>query len=182
MRKVPDQWLSSILLSMYQRPAVTREEIIRATQLNGGSVSQALRYLMDSGTILKIGELKSKAGRRRDVLKLNPEAGYFIAVDLETARIRYALTSLVGDIRFRWEQELDFEQGPHIANLLAGIEILGIRCQNRAAGFIQCFGRGSERQVFLRGARARHRPRRLARLPADPLHVLFDVHGGFQLY
>jgi predicted NBD/HSP70 family sugar kinase len=124
MRKVPDQWLSSILLSMYQRPAVTREEIIRATQLNGGSVSQALRYLIDSGTILKIGELKSKAGRRRDVLKLNPEAGYFIAVDLETARIRYALTSLVGDIRFRWEQELDFEQGLNISNLLAGIEMV----------------------------------------------------------
>jgi predicted NBD/HSP70 family sugar kinase len=124
MRKVPDQWLSSILLSMYQRPAVTREEIIRSTLLNGGSASQALRYLIDSGTILKIGELKSKAGRRRDVLKLNPEAGYFIAVDLETARIRYALTSLVGDIRFRWEQELDFGQGPDISNLLFGIEMV----------------------------------------------------------
>jgi predicted NBD/HSP70 family sugar kinase len=124
MRRVPDQWLSSILLSMYQRPAITREEIIRATQLNGGSVSQALRYLIDAGTILKIGELKSRAGRRRDVLKLNPEAGYFIAVDLETARIRYALTSLVGDIRFRWEQELDFGQGPDISSLLAGIEMV----------------------------------------------------------
>jgi Transcriptional regulator/sugar kinase len=124
MRKIPEQWLSSILLSMYQRPAVTREEIIRSTLLNGGSVSQALRYLMDSGTILKIGELKSKAGRRRDVLKLNPDAGYFIAVDLETARIRYALTSLVGDIRFRWEQELDFAQGPDLTKLLYGLEMV----------------------------------------------------------
>ena len=76
---------------MYQRPAVTREEIIRSTLMNGGSVSQALGYLIDSRAIVKIGELKSKAGRRRDVVKLNPEAGYFIAVDLETARIRYAL-------------------------------------------------------------------------------------------
>jgi len=124
MRRVPDQWLSSILLNMYQRPAVSREEIVRSTQLNGGSVSQALRYLMDSGTILKIGELKSRAGRRRDVLKLNPEAGYFIAVDLETARIRYALTSLVGDIRFRWEQELDFGLGPDISSLLFGIDMV----------------------------------------------------------
>ena len=124
MRKIPEQWLSSILLSMYQRPAVTREEIIRSTLLNGGSVSQALRYLMDSGTILKIGELKSKAGRRRDVLKLNPDAGYFIAIDLETARIRYALTSLVGDIRFRWEQELDFAQGPDLTKLLYGLEMV----------------------------------------------------------
>ena len=124
MRKVPEQWLSSVLLTMYQRTAVTREEIIRTTLLNGGSVSQALRFLMDSGTIVKIGELKSKAGRRRDVLKLNPESGYFIAVDLETARIRYALTSLVGDIRFRWEQELDVGQGPDLSNLLHGLEMV----------------------------------------------------------
>jgi glucokinase len=124
MRRVPAQWLSSILLSMYQRPAVTREEIIRSTQLNGGSVSQALRYMMNSGTILKIGELKSKAGRRRDALKLNPDAGYFIAVDLETARIRYALTTLVGDIRFRWEQELDYGKGPDLTTLLHGLEMV----------------------------------------------------------
>jgi N-acetylglucosamine repressor len=124
MRKVPEQWLSSVLLSMYQRTAVTREEVIRTTLLNSGSVSQALRFLMDSGTIVKVGELKSRAGRRRDVLKLNPEAGYFIAVDLETARIRYALTNLVGDIRFRWEQELDIGQGPDLPHLLHGLEMV----------------------------------------------------------
>lgn len=124
MRKIPDAWLSSILLSLYQRAAVTREEIVRSTGLNSGSVSQALRCLADAGTVLKVGELKSNGGRRRDVLKLNPEAGYFIAIDLESARIRYALTSLVGDIRFRWEQDVAPGKGLDSATLLSGIEIV----------------------------------------------------------
>lgn len=124
MRKIPEQWLSSILLAFYQRPAVTREEIIQVTNLNRGSASQALQHLANAGTILKIGELKSKAGRRRDVLKLNPEAGYFIAIDLESARIRYALTNLIGDIRFRWEQEATFEQELDLTHLLHGLEVV----------------------------------------------------------
>lgn len=111
MPRVSDQWLKSILLTLYQRPAITREEIVRSTGLNPASVSQTLQHLSSSGTIVKVGELKSSGGRRREVLKLNPEAGYFIAVDLERSRIRYALTNLVGDTRYRWEQELDFGMG-----------------------------------------------------------------------
>jgi predicted NBD/HSP70 family sugar kinase len=124
MRKIPELWLSNILLTLYQRAAVTREEIVRSAGLNGGSVSQALRFLADAGTVLKVGELRSNGGRRRDVLTLNPEAGYFIAVDLETARIRYALTSLVGDIRFRWEQDVELGRGLDSASLLSGLEIV----------------------------------------------------------
>jgi len=124
MSRIPVPWLKSILLTIYPKPAITREEIIRSTGLNPASVSQALQYLLSSGTVLKVGELKSRGGRRREVLKLNPEAGYFIAVDLETARIRYALTNLVGDIRYRWEQELEFGQGVDVADLLHGMEMV----------------------------------------------------------
>src|SRR5438034_7219326 len=124
MARVPEQWLRTILLTIYQNAAVTREEIIRATGLKPASVSRALQNLLSFGTIVKVGELKSRGGRRREVLKLNPEAGYFIAVDLETARIRYALTNLVGDIRYRWEQELEFGKGVDVADLLHGMEMV----------------------------------------------------------
>ena len=124
MSRIPAPWLKSILLTIYPKPAITRDEIIRSTGLNPASVSQALQHLLSSGTVLKVGELKSRGGRRREVLKLNPEAGYFIAVDLETARIRYALTNLVGDIRYRWEQELEFGKGVDVADLLHGMEMV----------------------------------------------------------
>jgi len=124
MSRIPAQWLKSILLTIYAKPAITRDEIIRNTGLNPASVSQALQHLSSSGTILKVGELKSSGGRRRGVLKLNPEAGYFVAVDLETSRIRYALTNLVGDIRYRWEQELEFGKGVDVTDLLHGMEMV----------------------------------------------------------
>jgi len=124
MSRIPAQWLKSILLTIYAKPAITRDEIIRSTGLNPASVSQALQHLSSSGTILKVGELKSSGGRRRGVLKLNPEAGYFVAVDLETSRIRYALTNLVGDIRYRWEQELEFGKGVDVTDLLHGMEMV----------------------------------------------------------
>jgi len=124
MAKVPEQWLSSILLTIYQNAAITREQIVQSTGLNPASVSQALQHLLRRGTIVKVGELKSRGGRRREVLKLNPEAGYFIAVDLERSRARYALTNLVGDIRYRWEQELEFGKGVAMADLLRGIEMV----------------------------------------------------------
>src|SRR5262249_13737552 len=105
MNGVADQWLRDILRTLYQQRTTTRTNIIDATALNAGSVSQALRLLLRSGTILKVGELESDAGRRREVLMLNPDAAYFIGVDLESHRIRFALANFAGDVRYRWEEE-----------------------------------------------------------------------------
>ena len=109
MPKVANQWLQDILRLLYKRRAATRSDIVEATGLNPASVSQALRLLLNRGTVLKVGEKQSKGGRPSHVLSLNPEAGYFAAVDLEGRTIRFALANFVGDIRCRWEE--DFEQG-----------------------------------------------------------------------
>ena len=60
MSRIPAPWLKSILLTIYPKPAITRDEIIRSTGLNPASVSQALQHLLSSGTVLKVGELKSR--------------------------------------------------------------------------------------------------------------------------
>ena len=109
MPKVANQWLQEILRLLYKRRAATRGDIIEATGLNPASVSQALRLLLNRGTVLKVGEKQSNGGRPSHVLSLNPEAGYFAAVDLEGRRIRFALSNFIGDVRCRWEE--DFEQG-----------------------------------------------------------------------
>jgi N-acetylglucosamine repressor len=122
MPKVADQWLKDVLIALYQRQAVTRDEILQVTGLNPASASHALQYLLAVGTIQKMGSLKSSGGRRRELLKLNPEAGYFLAMDLDTTRIRFALTNLIGDIRYREEQDLDFGNEMKIRCLLDGLE------------------------------------------------------------
>ncbi|MEZ5396876.1 MAG: ROK family protein [Bryobacterales bacterium] len=92
----------------YQRGTVTRADIIEASGLNPASVSHTVRFLLDRGILVKVGDLDSNGGRRREALSLRGEAGYFVAVDLEGQTMRFALTNLVGDIRHRWEDELEF--------------------------------------------------------------------------
>jgi predicted NBD/HSP70 family sugar kinase len=119
---IADQWLRDILRTLYQQRSATRSNIIEATGLNAGSVSRALRVLMRSGTILKVGELESAGGRRREVLTLNQDAAHFIGIDLESHRIRLVLTSFCGDVRYRWEEQSEPSPSLDIQKLFDGIE------------------------------------------------------------
>jgi predicted NBD/HSP70 family sugar kinase len=106
MRKVADNWLRQILLLLYQKKIVTRVQMIEQLGLNHASVSLAVRRLLERGVALKLGDEASSVGRRRELFSLNPEAAYFVAVDLESQRIRFGLSNLAGDIRFHQEEEL----------------------------------------------------------------------------
>jgi glucokinase len=121
MRKIADQWLRDILLVLYQHRNVTRAEIIADTGLNPASVSHALRFLLGQGTVLKVGDLASDGGRKREVFNLNAEAAYFVAVDLEGQRIRFALMNSVGDVRYRWEEDLERGEPLDVNKLFVGV-------------------------------------------------------------
>lgn len=95
---------------------------MQATALNAGSISQTLQLLLSNGTVLKVGELGSDIGRRREVFTLNPDAAYFIGVDLEGHRISFALTSFTGDVRYRSEEDLEPGQSLDIHKVFDGIE------------------------------------------------------------
>src|SRR5882724_8359984 len=108
MPSIADRWLQDILRLLYQRRDVTRSEIIQATGLNPASVSHALRRRLRAGTVVKVGDLDSSGGRKPEVINLNGEAAYFVGIDLEGHRIRFALASLIGDVRYHWEIDLQF--------------------------------------------------------------------------
>jgi predicted NBD/HSP70 family sugar kinase len=124
MPKLADQWLRDILNAFYRQPISTRAEILLATGLNPASASHALRHLIRSRTVLKVGELQSKAGRKREVLRLNPDAGYFVAVDLEASPIRFALTDLTGEIRCRWEEDVAPHRELDVAKIVRGVKMV----------------------------------------------------------
>jgi predicted NBD/HSP70 family sugar kinase len=134
MNGIADQWVRDILRTLYQQGIATRSDIIETTGLNAGSVSQALRALLRNGTILRVGALESNGGRRREVLTLNQNAAHFIGVDLESHRIRFALASFAGDMRYRWEEDLEPSASLDIHRLFDGIE--------RVAGTLNAQQRG----------------------------------------
>lgn len=121
MPRISDQWYRDILRVLYQRRTVTRRAIVEATHLNVASVSHTLQHFLQCGTILKVGELQSSRGRKSEVLTLNAEAGYFAVADLEGTRLRFALTNLIGDIRFRWEEDWEFGQKLDVERVINGI-------------------------------------------------------------
>lgn len=124
MPRVAEQWVRTILAALYRESTTTRAEILKLTGLNPASASHAFQQLVKAGVVLKIGELHSKAGRRRELLRLNPEAGYLVAVDLEASPIRFALTNLVGDIRFRWEEEVDWRKNLDVSRIVNGVQVV----------------------------------------------------------
>jgi len=119
--KIAGQWLRQILSLAYRRRNLSRIDIIEATGLNAASVSHALRYLLDSGVLHPAGDRDVGTGRRREVFSLNAEAGYFVALDLEGDRLRFALTNFVGDVRCRWEEWLRFRQPLPPEKVLEGV-------------------------------------------------------------
>ncbi|MEK7754003.1 MAG: ROK family protein [Acidobacteriota bacterium] len=122
--KIADQWFRDILGLLYQRRTATRGEIIHSTGLNPACVSLTIQHLLKSGTIQCVGERRSTGGRKREVLKLNPEAGYFVVVDLEGTRVRVGLADFLGNIRYRWEEEIDLRQQYDVRRVLKGVEMI----------------------------------------------------------
>ena len=106
---------------LYQKRTATRGELIEGTSLNPACVSLTIRHLTNCRVIQRVGELRSTGGRRREVLKLNSEAGYFVVVDLEGTRIRVGLTNFLGDIRCRWEEDINYRRRLEIEDVVSGI-------------------------------------------------------------
>src|SRR5271169_3957265 len=121
MRRTAGQWLYDIVACLYQRRTATRADIIQSTGLNLGSVSTAFQHLLNRGVIRRVGALDSTVGRKAVLLQLNPDAAYFIAVDLGATRIRFALTDFVGDLRCRWEQGVVQGKELPVSKVIEGI-------------------------------------------------------------
>ncbi len=120
--KIAGEWLRQILGLLYRRRSLTRIEIIETTALNAASVSHALRYLQDRGVVYKAGDCDAGTGRRRETFALNPEAGYFVTLDLEGDSLRFGLTNFLGDLRCRWEECLEFRKPFPTEKVIEGID------------------------------------------------------------
>lgn len=124
MRKVASSWLRKILLLLHQEKVVTRVRILEVTGLNHASVSIAVNHLLKHGVIMKLGDMDSRIGRKRELFGLHPEAGYFLGVDLESTRISFAVGNLVGDMRYRWEEDLPLRQPLDARVVFKGVDKL----------------------------------------------------------
>lgn len=122
MAGVPDLWLRRVLRVLFERREASRGEIARATGLDSAAVDLAVRRLLRCGLVRRLEPPRASSGRRRETLALEAEAGYFLAVDLEGTRVRFGLTNLLAEVRYRWEEPVAFGSRFEMRTFARGVE------------------------------------------------------------
>ncbi len=85
---------SVLLWSLYFDQPLSRQDLSRATGLSPASVSNVVRDLIDEGIVVEAGSVDSDGGRPRVLLRVDPDHGYVVGVDVGETRIRVELFDL----------------------------------------------------------------------------------------
>lgn len=115
---------SVLLWSLYFNQPRSRQDLSRSTGLSPASVSNVVRELIDERIVVEAGQVDSDGGRPRILLRLNPEYGYVIGVDVGETRIRVELFDLTMTERAKADYPLDpREHGPELVvrHILTGL-------------------------------------------------------------
>src|ERR1700759_4955130 len=90
---------SVLLWSLYFDQPCSRQDLSEATGLSSASVSNVIRELIHEGIVIEAGSVDSDGGRPRVLLRINPDYGYVIGVDVGETRVRAELFDLTMNVR-----------------------------------------------------------------------------------
>lgn len=121
---------------------VSRAEIAQALGVSRATVSTIVDSLIASGLVSERGAGVSRGGRRPIVLKVNPEAGRVVGVDVGASHVLVVLADLCGRILDEAEQPLDVASGPDVCLPLIADVVEGILSRNGGLGVMHAVGVG----------------------------------------
>ena len=100
---------------------ITRNQLAIKTKMSKVAVSDIINRLSKAGFILEIGkgDSTSKGGKRPTLLKLNPDNGYAIGIEIERRHTTIALTNLLTEIIAI--ELLDYKVGSSITTVIPQI-------------------------------------------------------------
>ena len=90
---------SVLLWSLYFDQPCSRQDLSEATGLSSASVSNVIRELIHEGIVVEAGSVDSDGGRPRVLLRINPDYGYVVGIDVGETRIRVDLFDLTMTVR-----------------------------------------------------------------------------------
>lgn len=85
---------SKALKSIYFNGPLSRVQVGRATELSPATVTNVVAELLADNILLESGLIESDGGRPSTLLKINPEYGYFIGIDVGETLIQIGLFDL----------------------------------------------------------------------------------------
>jgi predicted NBD/HSP70 family sugar kinase len=116
---------AALLWSLYFGQQRSRQELGEATGLSSASVSNVVGDLIAEGAIVEAGSVNSEGGRPRILLRVNPDYGYVVGVDVGETRVRVGLFDLAMTERAKADQPLlpgRHDVGVVVAQILAGLD------------------------------------------------------------
>ncbi|WP_351224518.1 ROK family transcriptional regulator [Streptomyces sp. NPDC002133] len=85
---------SAVLQRLYFDGPLSRQELVPSTGLSSGSVSNVVGELVGDGLLEEAGSVESDGGRPRTLLRVAPDGGRLIGVDVGETRVRVELFDL----------------------------------------------------------------------------------------
>jgi len=98
---------SVLLWSLFFGQPCSRQDLSWATGLSAGSVSNVVRELIDDGIVTEAGSVDSDGGRPRALLRMDPDYGRVIGVDVGETRIRVEMFDMTMTMRARADYPVD---------------------------------------------------------------------------
>jgi predicted NBD/HSP70 family sugar kinase len=98
---------SVLLWSLYFDQPCSRQDLSEATGLSSASVSNVIRELIHEGIVIEAGSVDSDGGRPRVLLRINPDYGYVIGIDVGETRVRVELFDLTMTVRANADYPLE---------------------------------------------------------------------------
>jgi predicted NBD/HSP70 family sugar kinase len=82
---------SVLLTKLYRDGPLSRQDLVQSTALSQASVSTLAGELIEEGLVEEAGQVGSDGGRPRVLLRVAPEFGYVIGVDVGETRVQVEL-------------------------------------------------------------------------------------------
>src|SRR4051794_37860526 len=85
---------SVVLRKLYFEGPLSRQDLVPATGLSSGSISNVVAELIADGLLEEAGSVESDGGRPRTLLRVAGDSGYLAGVDVGETRVRVELFDL----------------------------------------------------------------------------------------
>lgn len=103
---------SLILNTLRREGSLSRTQLTEISGLSVGAVSQITNELLETHWLLEVGEGDYTGGRRQQMLRLNPDAGFAVGVKLMEGRAICAITNLESEVLHIAESETGPNHSP----------------------------------------------------------------------
>lgn len=103
---------AEVLRALRRHGEISRSHISTMVGWSKAKTTQEIRSLIDRNLIVEVGEGISEGGRKPKMLRLNPQLGYLLGIDIGATSIDISVTDGVGVVIGSISQPADVRQPP----------------------------------------------------------------------